>query len=110
MTTSNAAIATLESITGMSATTRQISYIAIVANRKANNAVRMARADHNEASNHHNFAVNNEHTDLSWATMGSVEFWEAQLLKADTALADAELFQDRIVNAITMVGEIGRKG
>ena len=105
MTKFNTAVAALEVVVGFSAEVKQVSYIAMVAERKAKALVASRKADWTSAVNSLTFAINNEDTDLAWACMGSVDYWRAEVASAEEKLVAARVMGNMITEHVATVRE-----
>jgi len=103
MSNFNTAVAALEVVVGFSAEVKQVSYIAMVAERKAKALVASRVSDHNKNKNSLTFAINNEDTDLAWATMGTVEYWKSEVAKSEAALVAARVKANAITEHVAVV-------
>lgn len=105
MTKFNTAVAALEVVVGFSAEVKQVSYIAMVAERKAKALVASRKADWTKAKNSLTFAINNEDTDLAWATMGTVEYWKSEVAATEEKLVAARVMSNAITEHVATVRE-----
>ena len=105
MTKFNTAVAALEVVVGFSSEVKQVSYIAMVAERKAKALVADHVAEYNKAKNGLTFAINNEDTDLAWAMMGTVAEWTVTVDQAESALVAARVKANAIAEHVATVRE-----
>lgn len=103
MTTFASAVKTLETVSGLSSDVKQITYIAMVAKRKVDALVASRTNDHKGVMHSLKFAIANENSDLAWATMGSVEYWESEAEKSFILKRKAEAKRNTIMESYNMV-------